>query len=602
MSYITSLKTDKKYTGNVVIQFNGIYFAIRQPDSGLVIPSPYDKIVSDLALNPTSIDIRRVTTTIATYSFRMVDKDEIISQIIAGNAGSVNRQTVKIWLGRSNLTGIPANDMDFADYLAIPDTKIEQVTHTDNSYYFKTTQEIERINRPIYTQKTALAVDVLDGTTIFISRDSIDDFPAQGYLKVGDEFVSYFSKNDALKRFIGVVRGEFNSIPIEHKSNTEVFLVERVVDHPIDIILKILVSGGGGSAYDVLQSGLAIDQSLIDITAMEELRDTLLFGREYSLTLYDIDSALKYIEDEILQPNNLRFTTSPAAKITVAALDKAVFVDDDDILTEDSITKFPSWVVDNKNVVNRIIINWDFDEGRNQFGQRTDRKDSTSIALYGEQKPLEYSFKGIQLASGGTALVEDYIQRILARLSVPNPEISVSTQVNRSLQKIGDLIAMESSKIPADDGTLNFAGDLETIQQGYNAKTGDVTMKLAFTSFTAIRSCYIAPSDNLQTITDQKTFSLPAGRGTFYKVGWVMRLWNNDGSGYTADLPNVIANITGDVITMTDDFVTALTGPNDFRFKFADYDEVGVSQQRYCFINSTGNNFDDGKQPYKVTY
>ena len=75
MTYIDQVKTDKNYVGNTVIKIGTDYFSIRQPDSGLSVPTPFDKSVSSLILNPTTIDIRRVSTTISAFSFKIIDKD-----------------------------------------------------------------------------------------------------------------------------------------------------------------------------------------------------------------------------------------------------------------------------------------------------------------------------------------------------------------------------------------------------------------------------------------------------------------------------------------------------------------------------------------------
>jgi len=601
-SYITAVKTDKQYTGNVVILINGQYFAIRQPDSGLVIASPYDKCVADLVLNPTTVDIRRVNTTIASYSFKLLDKNGVISAIVLGDASGLAKKPVRIWLGRSNLTSNASKNMAFSDYYELPNTKVNKLSHSDNSYSITSTEEIERMAKPIFNATSVLAVDILAATTTFQMRDDISNFPASGFLKLENEFVSYSAKDNALKQFSGIIRGEFGSTPADHNANSPCYHAQRIVDNPLNIFLKLLISGGGGGTYDTLQSGLGISNTLIDIAGIESIRDLQFLGQQYSLTFYNIDSALKYIEKEILQPNNLRLTNSQGAKITLALLDKAVFVDDIDVIDEDSVTKFPSWSVDSTKVTNQVIVNWDFDEGTNQYLKKTELTDAASIALYGAQPPLEYNFKGPQSSLNGAALVDDYCTHLITRLSVPTPEIAVSTHVSKSLQNIGDKAAVNSSKIPANDGTLNFASDLEIISKALNFKTGDVSMKLAFTSFTNIRSCYLAPSDNIQSVTSQKVFTLPAGRGAFYQVGWVMRLWKNDGTGYQADPNNIIESITGDTITMANNFTTVLSGPDIFRLKFCDYDEATSSQKRYCFISQNGNNFDDGKQTYKVTY
>lgn len=594
--YVDEVKATKKYIGNVVILINGDYFAIRQPDAGLSIPSPYNKCVASLLLNPTQIDLRKVTTTISTFSFRLLDKDGIISALILGDAAPLIGQEVRIFLGRSG-TG-----MNFSEYYELPRTQVKKCDHSDNSYNFSSSEETDRMGKPIYDFKSALAVDILAGTTTWTMRDDVSGFPTAGFLKCENEFVSYTGINVGLNQFTGVIRGELNSTPVAHDANNDVVLVETVTDNPLNIILKILISDGGGGAYDTLQSGLGISNTLVDIAGIEALRDSLFVGVSYTLSLYSIESALQFIEDELLMPNNLRFTNSVGSKLTLAVLDKAVFIEEEDTIDEDTITKFPKWTIDGAKVTNVIEVNWDFEEGTGLFQERDTYQDAASIATYGTQATLKFEFRGVKEDADGQALVDDFAQKLLARLSTPTPEVQINTHIDKSLQTIGDKVYVESSKIPAADGTLNFASLLEVVSRAINLTNGDVQFKLAFTSFTNIRSGFIAPSNLIFSVISQKKITVPAGRGAFYSVGWYMRLFLESTRTYFADAPNKIVDVTGDTLTFENNFATTLV-PTTQRIRFADYDDVAESQKRYCFVSDNGANFtDDDKPTYRITY
>jgi len=632
-TYIDEVKETKKFTGNVVIKITPpvedaepLYFSIRQPDSGLNIQTPHNKSVMALTLNPTQIDLRKVTTTISSFSFRILDKDQIITSMVGGDAADLIGAEVVIYLGRSNI------DMDFSDYFALPTTFITKCEHSDNSYVFASSEQTERMSRPIYDFKSALGVDILSGTTEWTMRDDITDAPTTGFLKVDNEFVSYSGKDLVNNRFTGVIRGELNSVPVAHDANTDCYLVETITGNPLDIILKILISNGGGGTYDTLQSGLGIDEDLIDVADIESLRDELFADVEFSLSMYNIESALKYIETELLMPNNLRFTTSINSKVTLALLDKARFVEEVDVIDEDTITKFPKWVLDGSKVTNIIEVRWNYKEGTNVWQNRDVYRDEDSIDLYGAQKPLKLDFKGIKSTLDGQALVDDFGSRLLARLAVPTPEIEITTQLDKSLQTIGDKAYLVSSKIPAPDGTLNFASDLEIVSRAINQTNGDVKFKLAFTSYTTIRSGFISPSDLITSAVSQKRVNVTAGRTSRYMVGWYMLLWDEINQVYCADAPNKIVSFelggnklltedgdfliteegdnlvqeqasTEDTIVFENDWTTPITGPNNYRIRFANYDDAITSQKRYGFISEeTGLDFADGKPTYKVTY
>ena len=593
--YVDVVKTEKKYIGNVVIQIGANYFAIRQPDSGLAIAAPFDRAVSSLLLNPTQIDLRKVSTTISTFSFRILDDDGVVTALILGDAAGVIGQEVRIFLGRSS------ESMDFAEYFELPRTFVRKCDHSDNSYNFSSSEQTERMAKPIYNFKSALNGGILAATTIFTMRDDISGFPTAGFLKIEDEFISYAGVDLGLNQFTGCIRGELGSTPAAHAINLDAVLVETITDNPLNIILKILISGGGGGPYDVLQSGLGISNTLIDVAGIETLRDELFLGDQYKLSLYSITSALKKMEDDLLMPNNLRFTTSTDSKVTLAILDKALFVEEDDVINEDTITKFPKWTIDGSKVTNQLEINWDFNEGTGLFQKRNIYTDPASITAYGEQTPLNFSFKGIKAALDGQTLVDDFSTRLLGRLSTPTPEIQLNVQIDKSLQTVGDKSFVESSLIPAANGTLNFASNLEILSRSINITSGDVQFKLAFTSFTNIRSGFIAPSDLVFTVISQNQITVAAGRGSYYSSGWAMRLWNETTQAFETDPVNFISDVTGDTITFLNNWTTVL-GAGNHRMRFADYDDATASQKRYCFISDSGLDFADGGPTYKVTY
>jgi hypothetical protein len=624
-TYLSDVKTNKTFTSNVVIKFAEMYFAIREPDSGLNIQSPNKNAVASLSLNPTSVDPRRVTTTISSATFKIVDLQGILTSVMQGDASDLFGQSVEIYLGRSGI------NMDFADYFQLPITYINKCEHIDNAYIFSSTEQTERMAKPIYDVKSALAVDILAGTTTWTMRDSIASFPTSGFLKVDTEIVSYTGKDLVNNYFTGVVRGELSSVPAAHATNTDVFLLESVTDNPLNIILKILISGGGGGTYDVLKSGLGISNALIDIAEIEALRDSSFLGKQFTLVLFNIDSALKTLETELLAPNNLRLTYSLNSKVALALLDKAQFVEEIDIIDHTTLTKPPKWSVDGAKITNSIEIQWDFSDGTNVFFKRNVYEDAASILAYGKKTPLKFEFKGIKSALAGQEIVDDFGTKLLARLAYPTPTITANTQLNKSLQNVGDRAYLVSSHIPAVDGSLDFASDLEIISRSINHTNGDVVFTLAFTSYTSIRSGFVAPSDLILSTVSQKKINVAAGRAAQYMVGWYMRLWDEVSQAYTSDAINKIVGFdigarylltqaldrltteggdalildqasSEDSILFENDWTTPITSPNNYRIRFANYEEVISSQKRYAFISNEGNDFDDSKPTYKVTY
>lgn len=592
--YLTELASEKKFSGNVVIHIAGNYFAVRQPDSGLVIAPLFRNSVGPLTLNPSEIDLQQVTTTIASYTFTLLDLQGIITKLIAGSASALMQQEVTIWLGRSNV------GMDFSEYFQLPIVKVKEIEHSDNTYTVSATEDSDRMDRPIFGAIGFLDGDILAATTTITMSQTITGFPASGMIQIEDEFISYSGIND--DEFTGCLRGLSGSIAADHAAATQVQILSIIQGNPIDLLLQILISNGGSGVYDVLPDGLGISEDLVDIAGIQALKTRYFSGRIFSLNLTQIDSGLTFFENELLLPNNIRFTytLNSDSKLTLEILDRAQFVDDDKIIDEDTLTDFPDWTVDASNIFNQMVVHWDYDPTTQNYNETDTYNEDDSIAEFGVQNSLELSFQGIKAAFNGQAIVDDLSKRLFRRLAFPTPRIDITTQIDKSLQNIGEKTVLKSTQVPSQDGTLNFEEELEILSRSVSADTGSCSFTVAYTSYTGIRGGYIAPSDLVVTVIAQNQITVATGRGKYYQLGYVMLLWDMIANAYTADPINTITDVTGDTITFANNFSTTLIAMQH-RIRFALYADCNTSQKRYCFIAPNGSNFADGKPPYRIT-
>jgi len=588
-TYESELTAEAKFKGNVVIKFGGEYYCIREPDSGLSIPRSHQRVISSLVINPTSIDPRRVSTTIGSYSFTLLDKQGVISRTVKDTGEDVLGLDLELWLGRSGVS------MAFADYYKMPITKISNCSKQGKAWSFATKESTDRMNRPLYDKSVRLSGDIVSGTTTIISKDDISEFDSAGHFQLEKEIISYTSKNDGTKTFSGCARGAQTTTAAAHADNTPLQILEPVSANPIDIILQLLTSGSGSGSYDLLFDGLGIDPSLIDVAGIEALRDVLFPDVEFSLALYNITNALAFIEEQLLAPCNLRFTFSRGSKLTLVKLNSTAFVEAIDVLDHDSITDDPKLTLDNTKVVNKISVNWNYDEDTQKYLNKSDFSDAASIATYGKStSPLTFNFKGVD----DEAFVTAFAEELLDRLSTPKPEVETKAFVSKSLLNVGESGRLETDRLPNSLGDLNFAADMEIINRAINFKTGEVKLKLVYTGYTTTRLGYIAPSDDVAVVTGQSVLEVGAGRGDLYQVGWKMRLWNIAANEYESDAVNTISAIDGDEITFENAWVTTVT--TGHRLRFADFDQVVATQKRYAFIGITGSDFSSLEKSYKI--
>lgn len=590
--YVTELKNQKTFTTNIVVKMLGEYFTIHTPDSGLTPKVEYKGTIESLVVNPSSLDPRRVSTTIETRSFKIQDRNGALSRLVGERAADIIGADVEIWIGRVNVA------MNFSEYNKLPVTSVSKVSKNSESYMIAASGDADRMNRPIFSATTRLAGGILAATSSFITvKDDISLFPSSGYLQIDKEFIGYASKDDGAKTFSTLTRGEFTTIPADYDEDTVLTQADQITDNPINIILRILSSGSAGGSYDDLADGIGLGDQLIDLSDIEGLRDTLFTDAEFTLALYGIDKALPFIEKQLLEPCNLRFTYSRAGKLTLALLDKAKFVDAIDVIDEDTVTTYPQWDVDKNRIVNAIKIDWDYNESTGKYEQSSSYRDEDSITAYGLNAPLTFQFKGVKAALDGQDFVDDFASALLSRLANPAPEIQVKTQLDKSLLNLADKSVFSSKRVPNSDGRLNFASELEIISRSINFEKGEVTHKLAFTSFSDIRTCYIAPSDLIESIASQSIVDFGAGRGDLWSSGWRCRLWDPVNSVYVTSQVNEILSIDGDEITFVEDWDTALS--TDYEIRFPDYDDATAEQKRYCYA-SDGGNFPDGGKTYSI--
>lgn len=593
-TYANEVKNQKNYVGNVVILLDGVYYAIRQPDSGLVITGDEARAVISLTVNPTTVDFKKANQTISSYSFRILDKNLLISKEFEDNETMFLGKEVRIWIGRSFVS------MPFANYFELPRVFIQKISHSDNSYNFSCKDSTDTMTRGVFNLRTLLQANITNATTAFLVS-STEGFESSGYLKLEDEIVSYSSITAT--QFQGIIRGEFGTVPVAHDFGTEIFELFNVTGNPIDIILQIWTSTGLGTngTYDVLPKGLGISQSLIDIAEMEQLRDDNFLGDSWEFFLYEIENTLRFMENELFQGTGTRLIANSNNKISVTLLDQAEFDEaSSNPIGEDTIDAYPKWEVDVKDVISTIEILYDFDEVSQKYLFKKTFFDITAETNFGKIRPLTFEFKGIRDASGGDLIVNSLGQRLLSRFATARPEVEISTHIDKSLLNVGDKVLLSSSQIPSGSGSLAFADSLEIVSRAINYLTGDVKFKLQFTSYAGIRGSYIGPCTSIDDVVNQSLIEFPAGRGDSYEVGWKVRLFNKTTFTYESDPVNTIIAIVDDFITFENPWTTALDD-TIHAIRFANYDQVAESQKKYAFIGKAGGaDFEDGSKPYKI--
>lgn len=589
MSYETEL-LNKQYTQNIVLKIGADYYSDYQVDSGLTVDADKIGLIINVKTPATTFDIKTINSTTQTLQFELLDKDEIISILIGNSSNALMGEAVECYIGF--ITGSFA----WADYKKISETNIKKIKKTINGYSFDCTELTDALNEPIFDVADSLNASITSGDTSLTLNDATD-FPTSGALKIDDEFMLYSGKSG--NTLTGLSRGDLSSIAASHAADAPVFFVYYTGNvNPITLLLQLLISPGGGGTYDVLSDGIGLSNTKVDVTTFESIRTTYFNTDQFRFYLYNLGKGMEFIQKELLLALNCRIF-SKNGKISIAILDQVNYGDPVEELDEDSVIGNPSWEVNSDQVINKVVINYAYSEGEQKYSRQYIASDADSISLYGEKPKLELNFKGIQSDLNGAAIAGNRATRLLERLATPQAKIKAKSQFDKSNFDFGQNIRLIHRYVPKQGGGLGIADQLEIISKSIDFNSGTVDYDLAYTSYANLRIGLIAPTHLILTIVDQKTFTI--SDASDYEVGYVLKIWNESGAAYYADAANTIVDITGNQITMQNNFTTTLT--NNVRIKFADYDEASDAQKaKYAFICQNSGFFDDGKKAYQIVF
>ena len=575
---------------NIVLKIGDNYYSQYQVDSGLTIDSDKLGLVFKVSVNGSSVDLKRVKTSISTLNFTLLDKNGSISNAIG--------LTDNAWIGDSVdfYLGFITGSFAWSDYKHISSTYIDSYSKVENAYSFKSLDPMSLIQQPIYTTRAQVNNDLLstDTSEDFVGLD-IADFPSSGMMIMDDEFISYTSKtlvggSPVAYTLGGMTRGEMSGEAVDHDEGTVAYMVTHLSDNPINLL------------KDILTSELSIDSSIVDTTTMDSIRDTYFSGETFSFYVWNIDNALDWIEENILKATNCRLIIKDG-KISLAILDKIDYTIEEVEINEDHIQKQPSYSIDGNKVINKVIVRFEYDYTQKKYLEEVEYTDTSSISDYGEKRPFVLELKGVTSANGGSDIASDRANRMLLRFAYPSAEIKVTTHFNRFNINIGDDVRLKYRYLPQSGAGLGIDDLLEVISKapsGFDSNA-KINWTLAFTSFSGIRIGLIAPAQAPASVTSQKVFTMPSGYGDYYRAGYFLKLWDNVNNTYFSDSANEIESVSGDTITMKSSFTTTL-GSNT-TIKFADYDECSDEQiLRYAFVAPTSGIFADDKKAYGIVF
>lgn len=596
---------DKTLSLNIVIQIDGVNYAIREPDTGLTIADEF-LIVKNPTINGVTVDIRKSNSPISTFSFKLMEYEfnQTSTKIMLDDAQFLEKDCI-IYAGHS--TG----SFDFSDYVELAKTKITSVKKIGNGYSIISKDVASLINQPALNRNGLLTTFILSSSTSLSIPDTTD-WPGAGNIRVDSEFMNYTSKDIDGVTLLGLTRGILSSDAVEHDAGSTVYFVTPLeVVNPVNMILQILLSNTGDlsnhGTYDVLDNGLNIPPASVDIASMESLRDDQFLNEEHTLHVWAADDMMKYLEKFLLPSTNLRFI-SVDGKITLSLLDQVNFAETVPLIDENSIIGVPTWGLTSDKIVNVIEVRYDYNFSLGKYSTATTFTDADSIATFGTKKTHVLNMPSVTTALNGSTIATERAGRLLGRLSTARGKVSLTCHFDKSNINIGSNAQISHRYLPQQGGTLGFNDQLEIMSRSIDLEKSVVRYALEFTSYTGIRVPFIGPSPKIVSITSQSVFELSdascysvGDRIVLFQDGAPDFLSNPTAGDYLPDGTRIIQSIVGNTITVSAVFTTTLA--INMWVKLPDYDEATEEQiSKYAFIGENAGFFNDGSKSYQIIF
>lgn len=557
-----------------------------------VVGQATESNLSKLTFNPSRLALDNVKTTIGSFSVRMIDPSDTF--LTALQAAAVQQNVADLYVGFTNL--------DVATYHKLASFRVEQIQAVAGTkeYVINATDSLRDLVRPIILAQSPLTADIND-STLTIPLETTG-FSSTGTLQLGDEQITWTSKTAT--QLNASARGANGSTAASHKTGENGIQIVTVTQNPITALLQLLISPGGGGAYDVLSYGLGISNTKINTASFESVRDnTTLSGQTWRFDLVeDIDSFLKFAEDEILFFTNTRLYTDLDGKLALVAIEQVSIDSLTGTLPRASVLAPPDTVQDSKRIFNQITVRWDWDAGTQKFKSEATYNEETgdSQSFYGVIKKATIESKGIRQGLDGAAITQDFADRLLRRMAFPGHQFStIKTLWEKQFFDLGQKVQfIHDQAISLTRGERGVNQIIEILEKKWDFDAGTVSYTANASELLSERWGFISPASDVVSAASASVFTLTSGHGVKWAVGNKVALWLQYGGSAPIDT-STITDVTGDQITVSPAFSSTPTTAH--MILYADYDAASDDQKIYGWITDDSNLFPDGGEPYLIS-
>jgi len=549
--------------------------------------------LKSVSWNPPKVRIDNARTSLGTITISLIDPDEdLISEI---SDADIFEQDLKLYVG---FTGL-----DYTDYQLLATYRIREIDTSDGVLIkIKATDRLDDVKKPFTGQVfDKLGADLAEAATTLTLNDATD-FPTSGTVYIDNEFITYTGKSN--NQLTGLTRGARSSDDADHDEGADVVLVVDLSSvNPITILLQLLISPGGGGTYDVLDIGLGISQSAIDITAFEDVRDnTTLAGKAFTFEMVEvIEDALTWFESELLLPTNTRIFLNDDSKISIAIFDRVLLPEVDNEIDESEIVKVPRVKASSNRLYNELEIKWNWNNVTGKYEKISKFTNTDSQTRFGVRKAPSFAFKGVNTADDGSVFVAELADLYFIRNAEPQALFfSFNAFYSKQFFQTGDRVLVSHPYIiNFVDGEVGIVNRrVEILTKKWDFEKGQVKYDINASKGVAEAYGFISPSSRVATRDSDTQLTLFSGEGTKWTEGDKVEIWDFlTMTKLDDDLE--IDTIATDVLTFTSTLPAFNT--NQVFIRYETFSNATANMKRFAYANDRGNDFSDGQAPYKIS-
>lgn len=512
-------------------QTDVVYFTshddIGRPEGAIAV----DGVLENFSGGTQKVDPKNSTSSIGSVSFDLLDRDGIVSTLLAerfAEGKSPRHKKIVFYYGFgeytdgfNNATGDELDEsftefstLDWLDYVPRFTMVVNDYSWQDGVVSF-TAEDVQRLEiTDIFVADTTnltstitaeqlvipCALTITSDTFQTIEHDySYSDRPGETvqYIQIGNEVICHNGLIDDSTygvSFNVLQRGALNTLAVAHEVDssaqddrktpiTEFIYLEGPA-------LKLLYAIQTGILYD--QGGAMLPEHWTQAIPVEYVRlsdylnaGPLLWdtstntGRKLRFEGYEKIDGAKFIETEILPwLSGFRPVYNDGSigfKKLSTVLSGASYVFE---LNDDNIISFGKFNHALSDVINDISIEWDYSFQKEEYLQTSRIIDAQSISKYSTAKAQSYSFKGVKSSNQTDQDLRNFFDGLRNRYSAGGIKLDCQVLPKINFLDVGDIVRIKSNTVRDPITGLELDRVFEIQQVTPNQRTGNMGLQL----------------------------------------------------------------------------------------------------------------------------